>query len=55
LFSSNSKAGILSRPFNKLPGAMQELSLTATQQLQALASGKITAVELLEQTIARAE
>ena len=34
---------------------MQELSLTATQQLQALASGKITAVELLEQAIARAE
>ena len=34
---------------------MQEFSLTATQQLQALASGKITAVELLEQTISRAE
>ena len=34
---------------------MQLISLTATQQLQALTSGQITAVELLEQTIARAE
>lgn len=34
---------------------MQELSLTASEQLKALASGKITAVELLEQTISRAE
>ena len=54
LFSSNSKAGIYPG-LSKLPGAMQELSLTATQQLQALASGQITAVELLEQTISRAE
>ena len=34
---------------------MQELSLTASEQLKALASGQITAVELLEQTISRAE
>jgi Asp-tRNA(Asn)/Glu-tRNA(Gln) amidotransferase A subunit family amidase len=34
---------------------MQPISLTATQQLKALASGKISAVELLEQTIYRAE
>ena len=34
---------------------MQELSLTASEQLKALASGQITAVELLEQTIAHAE
>ncbi|HUV23673.1 MAG TPA: amidase [Gammaproteobacteria bacterium] len=34
---------------------MQHFSLTATQQLQALAAGKITAVELLEQTISQAE
>ena len=34
---------------------MQAISLTATQQLQALASGQISAVELLEQSIARAE
>jgi Asp-tRNA(Asn)/Glu-tRNA(Gln) amidotransferase A subunit family amidase len=34
---------------------MQQISLTATQQLQALASGKTTAVELLEQAISRAE
>ena len=34
---------------------MQEISLTAAQQLKALATGQISAVELLEQTIARAE
>lgn len=34
---------------------MQEISLTASQQLASLASGKISASELLEQTIARAE
>ncbi|MDH3222049.1 MAG: amidase family protein, partial [Gammaproteobacteria bacterium] len=34
---------------------MPEISLTASQQLKALASGKISAVDLLEQTIARAE
>jgi len=34
---------------------MQAISLTAIQQLKALAAGKISAVELLEQTIARAE
>jgi Asp-tRNA(Asn)/Glu-tRNA(Gln) amidotransferase A subunit family amidase len=34
---------------------MQEFSLTASEQLEALNSGKITAVELLEQTIVRAE
>ena len=34
---------------------MQELSLTASEQLKALASGQITAVDLLEQTISRAE
>jgi len=34
---------------------MQEISLTASQQLAALASGQISAAELLEQTIARAE
>jgi Asp-tRNA(Asn)/Glu-tRNA(Gln) amidotransferase A subunit family amidase len=34
---------------------MQEISLTAIQQLEALASGKVSAVELLEQTISRAE
>lgn len=34
---------------------MQENSLTAAQQLKTLASGKITAVELLELTIDRAE
>jgi len=34
---------------------MQELSLTATEQLKALATGKISAIELLEQTLKRAE
>jgi len=34
---------------------MQEISLTAAQQLAALSSGQISAAELLEQTIARAE
>ena len=34
---------------------MQEVSLTATQQLKALAAGDISAAELLEQTIARTE
>ncbi len=34
---------------------MPEIALTATQQLKSLASGKISAVDLLEQTIARAE
>ncbi|MDH3450594.1 MAG: amidase [Gammaproteobacteria bacterium] len=34
---------------------MPEISLTASQQLKALASGKISAVDLLEQIIARAE
>jgi Asp-tRNA(Asn)/Glu-tRNA(Gln) amidotransferase A subunit family amidase len=34
---------------------MQEISLTASQQLAALKSGQISAAELLEQTIARAE
>ena len=34
---------------------MPEIALTATQQLKSLASGKISAVDLLEQTIARVE
>ena len=34
---------------------MQDLSLTAAEQLRALATGKISAVELLEQTITRTE
>lgn len=34
---------------------MPEIALTATQQLKSLASGQISAVDLLEQTIARAE
>jgi Asp-tRNA(Asn)/Glu-tRNA(Gln) amidotransferase A subunit family amidase len=44
-----------SRFMTQSTGGMQALSLTATQQLEALDSGKITAVELLEQTISRAE
>ena len=34
---------------------MQYLNLTATEQLQALRRGEVSAVELLEQTISRAE
>jgi len=54
LFSGNTGRD-LSRPDTYSSGAMQQISLTAIQQLQALASGDITAVELLEQTISRAE
>ena len=36
-------------------GNLQYLNLTATEQLQALRRGEISAVELLEQTIDRAE
>ena len=46
---------VFSRPESQFSGAMDPLSLTAIEQLQALESGAITSVELLEQTIARAE
>jgi len=42
-------------PFIYKTPNMQEHSLTAVEQLEALAQGKIDAVELLEQTITRAE
>jgi Asp-tRNA(Asn)/Glu-tRNA(Gln) amidotransferase A subunit family amidase len=44
-----------SRPVNYAYGGMQELSLTASEQLKALASGQITAVDLLEKIISHAE
>jgi len=54
-FVSGRKGRDLSRPFPcKAPG-MQVNSLTAIEQLKALAQGKTNAVELLEQTISRAE
>ncbi len=46
---------VYSRPVPLEVGAMQEHSLTATEQLKQLEQGNISAVELLEQTIARAE
>ena len=54
-FVSNRKGRDTSRPFTNSSGYMQEISLTASQQLAALKSGQISATELLEQTIARAE
>ena len=54
LFSSNTGRD-LSRSATQPAGGMQHISLTAIQQLQALAAGEITSVELLEQTISRAE
>ncbi len=44
-----------SRPVNNSSGDMQENSLTAKEQLKALESGAITAVDLLELTILQAE
>ncbi len=44
-----------SRPVAYPKGCMQEISLTASEQLKALDRGQISAVDLLEQTIARAE
>lgn len=44
-----------SRPVVYCKDYMAEISLTASQQLKALDTGQISAVDLLEQTIARAE
>ena len=44
-----------SRPIVYCIDYMAEISLTASQQLKALDTGQISAVDLLEQTIARAE
>ena len=51
----NLKGREKSRPVTYLPSGMPEHSLTATEQLKALASGQISAVDLLEQTIEKAE
>ena len=51
----NNKGRELPRPANLVSSLMPEYSLTASQQLESLASGNITAVDLLEQTIVRAE
>jgi Asp-tRNA(Asn)/Glu-tRNA(Gln) amidotransferase A subunit family amidase len=52
---SSKKGREYSRPVNYAYGGMQELSLTASEQLKALASGQITAVDLLEKIISHAE
>ena len=44
-----------SRPAAYLQNRMQEISLTASQQLKALDTGQISAIDLLEQTIERAD
>ena len=49
------KGRVDTRPEPLSSGGMQAFSLTAKQQLQALESGQISAADLLEQTIARAE
>ena len=54
-FVSNRKGRGNSRPDTYTSTRMQEFSLTASQQIAALKSGQISAADLLEQTIARAE
>lgn len=51
----NKKGRDLSRPANPASSCMPDIALTATQQLRSLATGKTTAVELLERAIERAE